>query len=100
MASVTPFEFNPQGGSESSIEEMGCLALAKKAARGRAGRNRVHSSEMRKIIQLNMNCFYAAVEMRERPELAVQPIAVGGGGTAYPPRKANAFTQVEKELTL
>ncbi len=27
-----------------------------------------------------MDCFYAAVEMRERPELAGQPIAVGGGG--------------------
>ncbi len=26
-----------------------------------------------------MDCFYAAVEMRERPELAGQPMAVGGG---------------------
>ncbi|HUB67991.1 MAG TPA: DNA polymerase IV [Candidatus Methylacidiphilales bacterium] len=34
---------------------------------------------MRKIIHLDMDCFYAAVEMRERPELASQPIAVGGG---------------------
>ena len=33
----------------------------------------------RKIIHLDMDCFYAAVEMRERPELAGQPIAVGGG---------------------
>ncbi len=33
---------------------------------------------MRKIIHLDMDCFYAAVEMRERPELAGQPIAVGG----------------------
>jgi DNA polymerase-4 len=32
---------------------------------------------MRKIIHLDMDCFYAAVEMRERPELAGQPIAVG-----------------------
>lgn len=36
-------------------------------------------SLMRKIIHLDMDCFYAAVEMRERPELAGQPIAVGGG---------------------
>ncbi len=34
---------------------------------------------MRKIIHLDMDCFYAAVEMRERPELKGQPIAVGGG---------------------
>jgi DNA polymerase-4 len=33
----------------------------------------------RKIIHLDMDCFYAAVEMRERPELRDQPIAVGGG---------------------
>jgi DNA polymerase-4 len=35
---------------------------------------------MRKIIHIDMDCFYAAVEMRERPELAGQPVAVGGGG--------------------
>jgi DNA polymerase-4 len=34
---------------------------------------------MRKIIHLDMDCFYAAVEMREHPELANRPIAVGGG---------------------
>ncbi len=42
--------------------------------------NRVSSlNRMRKIIHLDMDCFYAAVEMREHPELAGQPIAVGGG---------------------
>ena len=36
-------------------------------------------SFVRKIIHLDMDCFYAAIEMRERPELAQAPIAVGGG---------------------
>jgi len=34
---------------------------------------------LRKIIHIDMDCFYAGVEMRERPELADKPIAVGGG---------------------
>ncbi|MBE2204002.1 MAG: DNA polymerase IV [Chthoniobacterales bacterium] len=32
-----------------------------------------------KVIHLDMDCFYAAVEMRERPDLANLPLAVGGG---------------------
>src|ERR1700734_4049527 len=40
---------------------------------------RTLDSNVRKIIHLDMDCFYAAVEMRERPELTGQPIAVGGG---------------------
>ena len=34
----------------------------------------------RKIIHIDMDCFYAAIEMRERPELAGKPVAVGGSG--------------------
>ena len=30
----------------------------------------------RRIIHIDMDCFYAAVEMREHPELAGRPIAV------------------------
>jgi DNA polymerase IV len=32
------------------------------------------------IGHLDMDCFYASVEMKERPELAEKPIAVGGSG--------------------
>src|SRR5438105_758436 len=32
----------------------------------------------RKIIHLDMDCFYAAIEMRERPELRGKPLGVGG----------------------
>ncbi|WP_133138540.1 DNA polymerase IV [Legionella genomosp. 1] len=32
----------------------------------------------RKIIHIDMDCFYAAIEMRDFPELANKPLAVGG----------------------
>ena len=32
----------------------------------------------RKIIHLDMDCFYAAIEVRDRPELRAEPVAVGG----------------------
>ena len=34
----------------------------------------------RKIIHVDMDCFYAAIEQRENPALRGKPIAVGGGG--------------------
>jgi DNA polymerase IV len=38
------------------------------------------SNKGRKIIHIDMDCFYAAVEMRDNPELRDLPIAVGGNG--------------------
>jgi DNA polymerase-4 len=32
----------------------------------------------RKIIHIDMDCYYAAVEMRDRPELKGKPVAIGG----------------------
>lgn len=32
----------------------------------------------RKIIHVDMDCFFAAVEMRDNPELKDKPIAIGG----------------------
>lgn len=37
-------------------------------------------SKQRKIIHVDMDCFYAAIEQRDNPELRDKPIGVGGDG--------------------
>ncbi|MEH6456218.1 MAG: DNA polymerase IV [Cocleimonas sp.] len=41
----------------------------------------VVASTQRKIIHIDMDCFYAAVEMRENPNLKGKPVAVGGSSS-------------------
>jgi len=36
----------------------------------------------RKIIHIDMDCFYAAIEMRDNPELVGKPVAVGGAANS------------------
>ena len=51
--------------------------------------------DLRKIIHIDMDCFYAAVEMRDNPRLVHLPIAIGGSSERrgvistcnYPARK-------------
>ncbi|MBQ0780143.1 MAG: DNA polymerase IV, partial [Thalassolituus oleivorans] len=52
-------------------------------------------SGVRKVLHIDCDCFFAAVEMRERPELRERPIAIGGSSDRrgviatcnYPARK-------------
>lgn len=36
------------------------------------------NEKLRKIIHIDMDCFYAAIEIRDNPQLANKPVAVGG----------------------
>lgn len=56
--------------------------------------NELKVKTTRRIIHIDMDCFYAAVEIRERPELKNKPVAVGGSSGRgvlttcnYPARK-------------
>ena len=42
--------------------------------------NTVRADGFRRIIHIDMDCFYAQVEIRDRPELMGKPVAVGGSG--------------------
>lgn len=63
---------------------------------------------MRKIIHVDMDCFYAAVEMRDNPQLRDVPIAIGGSAkqrgvisTAnYPARKYGVRSAMSTAMAL
>ncbi|WP_431606651.1 DNA polymerase IV [Legionella maioricensis] len=40
-----------------------------------------NGSKLRKIIHIDMDCFYAAIEIRDNPLLKNKPVAVGGSAT-------------------
>lgn len=42
----------------------------------------MNAAELRKIIHIDMDCFYAAIEARDQPEWRGKPIAVGGAADA------------------
>lgn len=63
---------------------------------------------MRKIIHVDMDCFFAAVEMRDNPSLRDIPIAIGGSrdrrgviSTAnYPARKFGVHSAMPTGMAL
>jgi len=63
---------------------------------------------MRKIIHVDMDCFYAAVEMRDNPSLRDIPLAIGGSRTQrgvistanYPARKYGVRSAMSTAMAL
>lgn len=43
--------------------------------------NNMQTSSQRKIIHIDMDCFYAAIEVRDNPALNTLPVAVGGSAS-------------------
>ena len=60
---------------------------------------------MRKIIHIDMDCFYAAIEMRDDPRLRDIPLAIGGSSdrrgviaTAnYPARRFGVHSACQRQ---
>ncbi|MHA7841372.1 MAG: DNA polymerase IV [Gammaproteobacteria bacterium] len=65
-------------------------------------------SDYRKIIHIDMDCFFAAVAMRDNPDLATKPLAIGGLPTErgviaacnYPARQYGVHSAMSSQLAL
>lgn len=67
----------------------------------------INGSNLRQIIHIDMDCFYAAVEMRDNPQYKNRPLAVGGKSkrsvlcTAnYPARKFGVRAAIPSTMAL